>query len=416
MTRPPDPVPIDPQTPDAEPAPATRRLAAIAFGAFLLIGWSSLLVPALLRSIKADFGQTDAGLGVFYLVSAVFYALGSYAGGLVTERIGRRGVLTGAALLIGVGLALQATAPTWLVFMAAGAISGGGSGVVDGGMNGLVLALFPRRPGGALNLLHLFFSLGAAGSPLIVGQLVGAGIDWQAVVLGTAVYAIVIGLLFGAHRMPSGRRERPAIASAAAPGDAARPPTIPLIALALAIAFYVSSEIGVSNWLVRFLEDASNDVATATLAAFWGGLAASRLLAARVADRFDPVGFATACSLAASLALIAAIAVPSVPVSIALFVVCGFAFGPVYPMIMTIGGALFPRRVAAVTGALAGTAVVGGIVYPPLMGVISDGAGIAVAMLGTGALALACAVALVAGAVAARRLAGAPPRPEPATD
>jgi fucose permease len=91
-------------------------------------------------------------------------------------------------------------------------------------------------------------------------------------------------------------------------------------------------------------------------------------------------------------------------VSTALFALSGFAFGPVYPMIMTIGGALYPRRIAAVTGGLAGSAVVGGIIYPPLMGFISDEAGIGVAMFGAGLLGVACAMALVGATVASRRL------------
>jgi fucose permease len=396
--------PIDAKVNEADPA--TRRLAAIACASFLLIGWSGLLVPSLIRSVRADFGQTDAGLGLFYLVGAIFYAIGSFGGGLVTERVGRRFVLAGAAVLIGIGLALQATAPTWTLFMIAAAPAGLGSGVVDGGMNGLILDLFRRRPGGALNLLHLFFSLGAAGSPLIVGQLVGADFDWRTIVLGTAVAAVVIGLLLATQAMPTGRHVRTTAADTMGAAPDLRRPILPLILLALAIAFYVSSEIGVSSWLVRFLESASNDVATTTLAGFWGGLALGRLLASRVADRFRPVRFATACSLGAAVALLGAIAVPWLPVSIALFALSGFAFGPVYPMIMTIAGALYPRRLSAVTGGLAGSAVVGGIVYPPLMGFISVEAGIGVAMVGAGILALACTAALVGASVTARRMLG----------
>lgn len=394
------------ETVPGEVVPArTRRLAALAWATFVLIGWCGLLVPSLIRSIKADFGQTDGGLGLFYLVSAVFYAAGSFGGGLVTERIGRRFVLAGAAGLIAVGLALLAAAPAWVVFMVAAIPIGVGSGVVDGGMNGLILDLFRRRPGGALNLLHLFFGVGAAGSPLVVGQLVGAGFDWRVIVFGTAVVAVAIGALFASQAMPSGRHDRSPAAKASSSVDLRRP-VLPLVALALAIAFYVSSEIGVSNWLVRFLDEASNDVATATLAAFWAALALSRLLAARVADRFRPVRFATTCATVAAIALLGAVTVPSLPLSIALFGVSGFAFGPVYPMIMTIGGALYPRRLAAVTGGLAGAAVVGGIVYPPLMGFISDNAGIGVAMLGAGLLAVASVGALLGANVAARRLLG----------
>ena len=54
-------------------------------------------------------------------------------------------------------------------------------------MNGLFLDLYPDSRGRALNLLHLFFSLGALASPLVVGRFVEAGVAWQAIILGTAV-------------------------------------------------------------------------------------------------------------------------------------------------------------------------------------------------------------------------------------
>jgi len=388
-----------------EAVPATRRLAAIAWASFVLLGWSGLLVPSLFRSVKADFAQTDSGMGLFYLVAAVFYASGSFGGGLVTERIGRRPVLSVSAVLIGVGLALQASAPSWPVFLFAAVPWGLGSGVVDGGMNGLILDLFRRRPGGALNLLHLGFSVGAASAPIVIGQLVGAGVEWRVIVAATAAWAVVIGLLLGLHVMPSGRHVRQTGTDSGR--SLGRAPVLPLVALALAIGFYVSSEIGVSSWLVRFLDTASNDVATTTLGLFWAGLAVGRLLASRVADRFPPVAFAGTCALAAALALVAAVAAPTLPLSIALFALTGLAFGPVYPMIMAIGGALYPNRIAAVTGALAGAAVVGGIIYPPLMGLISDEAGIAVAMYGACLLAFASAGALAVAGIGSRRLAAA---------
>ena len=80
----------------------------------------------------------------------------------------------------------MATVPTWGLFLALAIPFGFGSGAIDGGMNGLVLDLYPEGRGRALNLLHLFFSLGALASPLAVGRLVEAGAGWQAIIIGTA--------------------------------------------------------------------------------------------------------------------------------------------------------------------------------------------------------------------------------------
>jgi fucose permease len=365
--------------------------ALLAGAALAYLGWAGLLVPSLIRSIEPAFGQTDAGVGVFFFVNAIASVGGSIGGGLLTERIGRRTVLTVGVGLIAVGLTMLATAPTWTVFLAAAVPLGLGFGTIDGGMNGLVLDMYTEGRGRALNLLHLALSLGALASPLFVGRLVDAGMGWQIVILGSALAAVPLAIAFALVRLPSGRHEHAPGASPVRTGLA-----LPLILLAVAIACYVGAEIGVSNWLVRYLEAASLTLATSALALFWACLALGRLVSARLGDRFDHAWFAAACSIVAAAALVAAVAVPALPASIVLFGVVGFAFGPVYPLIVAVAGDRYPARSAAVTGFLSGTAVIGAIVYPPVMGFVSVGAGLGAAMLGAAGLVLACGVVLVA--------------------
>jgi fucose permease len=374
------------------PRPSRTALAAaLGCSGLLLVGWTGLLVPSLIRSIEPAFDQTDAGIGVFFFVNSVAYVGGSMVGGLLTERVGRRVVLPLAVLLIACGLAGMATVPSWGLFLALGIPFGFGSGAIDGGMNGLVLDLYPEGRGRALNLLHLFFSLGALASPLVVGRLVEAGAAWQTVIIGTALAAIPIAILMAVADLPSGRHAHADASAGVRVGL-----SLPIMALAVAIACYVASEVGVSNWLVRFLETASLGLATSALALFWGCLALGRIVTATLGDRFDHARFAASASLVAAIALVAAVLVPSLPASIVLFGVVGFAFGPVYPLIMAVGGDLYPTRSAAVSGFLSGSAVIGAIVYPPLMGFISVEAGLTVAMIGAALLSFACAGVLFA--------------------
>jgi fucose permease len=364
---------------------------------FLLIGWSGLLVPSLIRSVKGSFDQSDAGIGILYFVYALVYAAGSLGGGLVTERVGRRTVLSLAAALHGLGFIGFGLAPSWGLFLIAALPAGLGAGGLDGGGNGLILDLYRSGRGRALNLLHLFFSLGALTAPLAVGRLVEGGVPWPAIVGATGVAALLVGGMFLVVPMPDGRHggtSDPADGRSALERMRGRL-AVPIILLAFAICFYVAAEVGVSNWLVRFLEPAPLTVATTALSLFWGGLALGRLLAARLADRFDHIQFAAAASIGMSVALVGAILVPSLPASIALFGVAGIATGPVFPMIIAIGGDRYPDRSAAVGGLLSGAAIVGSIVYPPIMGFLSVTVGLTVAMLGTVVLGLAAAGALV---------------------
>lgn len=361
--------------------------AALGYASFLLIGWSGLLVPALIRQIEHDFAQSDAGIGLWYLVFAVAYVGGSLAGGLLTERFGRRRILAIGALLHGVGLIAQVNS-AWEVFMLAALPRGFGAGVLDGGVNGLFLDLFPTSRGRALSAVHLFFSLGALAAPAAAGLLVESGVTWQAIVLVTGAVSFPLAVLLAAVPMPSGRH-------VGEPDGQRLGLPLPLLVLAVAIGLYVASEIGVSSWLVRFLEAAPLTVATSALTLYWGGLTVGRLVSARIADRFDHGRFAVAAALLMSLSIVAAVVVPSLPVSIALFALAGFASGPVYPMIIAVGGERFPGRASAVAGFLGAAAVLGSVVYPPVMGFMSVSIGLDAAMIGTGILGLGCAAALL---------------------
>jgi fucose permease len=359
----------------------------------LLIGWTGLLVPSLIRSIERDFVQTDAGLGIYYLIYAATYASGSFGGGVVTERLGRRRVLAFAALSHGIGIAALGVMPEWTVVLASAVPAGLGAGALDGGSNGLILDLYPASRGRALNTLHVFFSLGALASPLVVGPLVDAGTAWQAIVVGTAAGTVPVAGLYAVARLPHGRH-------AAADRVDSRPGspialTWPLLTLEVAIGCYVASEVGVSDWLVRFLDSVPLGLATVSLSLFWAGLGLGRIVASRVADRFDHLQFTAVAITVASVAIIAAVVVPSVGASIALFALVGFAFGPVFPMIIAIGGERFPERSAAVSGFLIAAAVVGAVIYPPVMGFLSVTVGLASAMLGAGLIGLACAGSLL---------------------
>jgi fucose permease len=177
---------------------------------------------------------------------------------------------------------------------------------------------------------------------------------------------------------------------------------LPLVLLAVAITSYVAAESGVSSWLVRFLDTAPIGVATLALSLFWAGLALGRLVASRVADRFAPMSVVTACGLAAGAAILAAVVVPWIGVSIALFAVAGVACGPIYPMIVASAGALYPTRANAVSGVLTAAAVTGSVVYPPAMGLVSNGLGLGVGMAGAGLFAVVCAGAMVGARLLAR--------------
>ena len=92
-------------------------------------------------------------------------------------------------------------------------------------------------------------------------------------------------------------RTRPRVDDGGPPAPAAACWPGPLLLLGIAIATYVASEVGVSNWLVRFLDPAPLTTATLALSLYWAGLTVGRLVSSAIADRFDHLRFTLVCAL-----------------------------------------------------------------------------------------------------------------------
>ncbi|MFO1539234.1 MAG: MFS transporter [Chloroflexota bacterium] len=399
-------------TPEPPVAHEDRRgLVRAGSVAFFLVGWSIVLMPALIRDVQAHFRADDATMGGAYLFDSIAYIAGSIGIGVLTARGLRRPGLTSGGLLLALGLVLCALSPAWAGFVVGFTIFGAGCGMLDSGVNALFLDLHPRDAARPLSRLHLWLALGAFIGPVTTGRLVEAGVPWQAVLLGTAGAAAAIAGALALHAMPSGRRPRTAADGHAgsAPGRRLRSAGaslyLPLAVLALGLGCYIAMEIGLSSWLVRYLEEADLGLATLSLSLFWGALAAGRAGATVLTRRFTPRAIAVGASLACAGAIAGAVVMPDLGARMVCFALAGLAAGPIYPMVMAVGGDLYPGRANLVGSILASIGVAGAIVYPPLMGVISETAGLAAAVVGAAILAAATAPLVLAAVALGRRRA-----------
>ena len=113
-----------------QPAPGTAgaarvpdhalRAGLVAGAAYALVGWRALLVPSLILFVAPAFGQADAGMGAYYLATALAYGVGALFGGRFIRRFGARLILPSAAALMAAGLLIQGFTGAWIVFALAG--------------------------------------------------------------------------------------------------------------------------------------------------------------------------------------------------------------------------------------------------------------------------------------------------------
>ncbi len=373
------------------------RAGLVAGAAYTLVGWRALLVPSLILFVAPAFGQADAGMGAYYLATALAYGVGALFGGRFIRRFGARVILPSAAALMAVGLLVQGFTGAWAVFALAGVLTSIGASSTDVGVQALVLDLFPHARGRALNLLHVAYGVGALMAPLLLASLVGLGVPWQWLMTGSGIAMAIAGVGLALTVPPDPVLHAPT-ADAWAPGTgepAARTRRLPLflLVMAVSIACYVAAEAGVSDWLVRYLEALPITQASLALTLFWAGIAVGRLVFARIGNRLDPQRSAAALAVAGGAMLTIALLLPISPVSPLLFGAVGLAFGPIFPLIVAAAGARMPGESATVTGTLVFAAVVGVVIYPPAIGFLSDVIGLQAAMMGTAVMAFACGAA-----------------------
>lgn len=374
-----------------------RDVVWTGYAAFFALGWGILLVPSLIRQVEGTYGLTDAEMGGVYLAFNVAWIGGTAAVGSLVRRIDRHLLLASGPALVAGGVLVMALGGSAALFVLGMLAMGAGLGITDSGINALFMDLFRGREAGALNRLHLWVSIGAMTGPLVIGQVVGAGVPWQALMVMVALAMLPIALAIGTRDIPGAGGAASAARGGSGGGRRMALP-VPLLVLSVAIACYVAMESGVTSWAVRYLDTASLELATLALSLYWGGMALARGISSLIADRMGAVRFAASWCAVSGLAVLASLAAPSVGLAVACFAVAGFAAGPVYPMIMAIGGSRYPDRTNVVASVLATAGIVGALVYPPLMGALSETAGLRVAMTGAGLIGLASAVAIVVGA------------------
>jgi fucose permease len=355
--------------------------------AFLLIGALAALYGPLFDEFtrRYDVGVSTVG----FVVSAHF--AGALAGVVtamaVIERVDGHVAIRGALGLLALGCAGVAVAPTLPALLAAVLLLGTGFGGLDYGLNQLVAHSSGARSPARLNVLNAQYGVGAVLGPLavtVVGQR-------NATALYAGAAAVAAALALGLRGM-SGRLPAPATGDA---GRTARRGSL-LAIFVVAYVLYLGVETGVGGWMPTHLERLGYAAGTAAAltSAFWGALALGRLAVVPVTARVREPVIVVASTCAAVATLLLAL-VPGA--AVAGYVLTGVALAPVFPTGLAWLARLDPGNPRTTSWLLAVT-MLGGVLFPPAVGVVIAWFGAAwapavLAALATGSLAAFAAAA-----------------------
>jgi MFS transporter, FHS family, glucose/mannose:H+ symporter len=376
---------VPPRPAPDQPAPLSRIALAGCCAGFVLIGVMQALYGPAIPAFRTRFGVSPslAGLGLSAdfagaLIGVVLYHL-------LWTRLGDRRLLRASYALVAVGTAGFALAPSWplahswLLALTAALVTGFGSGGVDYGLNHLFAIGYGRRSAAMLNLLNAFFGVGAVIGPALIGVVGARHYPW--LFGGVAVAAVLlIPALAGVHPEPAGSLPAeghfPDIKGSGHPSPTAGRRRIGLIVAAFVAIYvlYVAIESGVGGWEPTHLEAIGYPatVAATATSAFWLALTAGRFLAVPVSLRWPAPALVTGCCAGMAGFLLLAVIPAAAPWA---YGGLGFMCAPIWATGLPWLTRSAPR-VAAASAYVMATSMLGGIVFPPVLGRAIEVAGV----------------------------------------
>lgn len=340
--------------------PASVRLY---LASFLVVGGSlSVLGPAL-TELRERSGSGIGDIGVLFMGQSLGYVVGSILAGRLYDRHDGHRVFSLALLVLGAGLAVVPAFDTRTGLFVSFVVIGFGGSITDLGANTLLMWQLGPGGGRAMNLLHMFFGVGAVIAPLLV--YLGFGVATRS----GAALCLVLAVL--ALRIPA---PRPPVAAREEHTDA----TLPILALlGLFFTLYVGTEIGFAGWIKTYGEqiDFSELAATWLVTVFWIGFTLGRAAAAAIAHRLAPVPMLwVSCVATVVLAVALLVADGATAVVWVGTAVMGAVLGPQFAAMMNVAEERIHVTGAATTWFVGGAGM-GGLVFPWLTGQWLDASG-----------------------------------------
>ena len=324
-----------------------RQYAAffLTHAGFFLAGIVGTCLGPLLPALTNHWQLSDAQAGSLFTMQAGGAMLGAAASGWLTPRYGYRQTLTGGygltALAIGAFSQGSLNAGRASIF-----VSGLALGVVYPATTLLVTELASRKRAQTLNILNLFWGLGAVAAPLLCAALTRSfGLKGALLLFAAATlfYNLLNTLFLPARVAPLTTPDDAGQTTAAAPWL--------MLIFGGAAFFYCGAETTAGGWLTTYAQRLANAGAiswTATM--FWMGLLSGRAGAPLLLRRLSETGLIMLGLGVAATGQCLLLARPETPFITIGAGLTGLGLAPVLPTIL----ALFTQKAGASANRLTG--------------------------------------------------------------
>jgi len=347
-----------------------RALFACACLGMLTFGIVLTTLGAVLPGIVERFGIDKTQAGSLFLLMTFGILAGTLVFGPMVDRYGFKGMLLFGTVLIAIGLEGIAFAPSMGALRIAIAIIGFGGGIINGGTNALVADISTEGKHASLNLLGVFFGIGAVGVPFALAMT--SDQFSSASLIGGVGCLVAIPFLYIAITPFPAPKHAQGFPIAAAGGLLREP-----LLLLMGIMLFLESgmEIAVGGWTSTFVNEelaVGPQKALIILSLYWLGMMIGRMTLGTVLRNVRPVSLMFGCIAIGLTGTMLLLFTHNVAAAVLGVFMLGVGFAAAFPTVLGFVG----ERYAALSGTafslVIAIALLGGMFLPWLMGVVAD--------------------------------------------
>ena len=342
------------------------------FYAYAVTGMAVLITGSIMPYLIEEFNLGYGGGGLLLALQAVGNLGASLIGGIVSDYIGRKAVMAFGAFcfVIGFGGVFFITSSTLLYILLF--IAGIGWGI----MNSMLNSVMNDATGGRsdiMNLLHMFFAIGAFITPMMVGFIGRLNISWRYSLLALSILSAILFVVFLMMNVPSQEKDE-------ATGKPVKPPfkNIRYYIFMVLLFLYVGAENSINGWLTTYLDNLgvmTRITPQDILSIFWVAIILGRLISAGISKYLSREAFILILCVGGGISYILFILTQN-PILIAIWVFAlGFFFAGVYPTVVANAGSIIHGSGSA-AGIMLSFGGMGGAFFPYINGLIADAKGL----------------------------------------
>jgi MFS transporter, FHS family, glucose/mannose:H+ symporter len=353
-----------------------RPLTAAACAGMLVFGLVMALLGAVLPSLTARLRFDLREAGSLFLAMNGAMLIASFVLGPAMDRFGMKPPMVAGPLLVAAALELMERAGSVPALVASVICLGFGGGALNSATNTLVADLHddPKEKSAALNLLGVFFGVGALLLPFGLGALVermGLGF----ILKGAALLCVGIAASSAIPKYPPAKQGHQWPVS-----EIPRFLRTPLVlAMGLLLFFESGNEFLLGGYLSTYLtREQGATIASASwlLALFWASIMGARIILSRLLLRADGPRVVLGSAAGAALGCLVLAIAPNNAVAASGLVLVGLSLASIFPTVLGVAGTHFAEHSGTVFGILFTLALTGGMTLPWLAGQMAEPLGL----------------------------------------